>query len=258
MSALRTRRELLLFGVAGSACAVEGGVSALRPARHRAETTGEDAGSDASVTDATTADAVTPDSAEVFVSDAAPDLPPAVDASTSDAGGASPDHPDVAELDSAADAPSLVDVPKADSPSPTTDHLDASVDDTPDAAALDVTSADVGADCALEELYEGSLALSEVPLAGGVVDTVLSVVLARDARGLYAFSAVCPHRGCVVRIQRGASSICPCHDSTFNDDGEVTNGPAARPLLNHPVEVCQGRVYIDRSIGVPVGTRRRL
>lgn len=93
---------------------------------------------------------------------------------------------------------------------------------------------------------------------GGVLDLTLSVVVARDGRGLYAFSAVCPHEGCVVRITSGASTICPCHDSTFNDDGDWTGGPARRPLLNHPVEVCEGRVWVDRSLGVPLGTRRPL
>ena len=93
---------------------------------------------------------------------------------------------------------------------------------------------------------------------GGVVDYRISVVVARDARGLYAFSAVCPHNGCIVRSESGASTICPCHDSTFDDDGDWIMGPARRPLLNHPVEVCDGRVYVDRSLGVPVGTRRPL
>jgi Rieske Fe-S protein len=79
--------------------------------------------------------------------------------------------------------------------------------------------------------------------------------VARDARGLYAFSAVCPHEGCVVQITRGASTTCPCHDSTFDDDGDWTGGPARRPLLNHPVQVCEGRVYVDRSLGIPLGTR---
>jgi Rieske Fe-S protein len=99
------------------------------------------------------------------------------------------------------------------------------------------------------------LLLSEVPSRGGVVDLGINVVVARDARGLYAFSAVCPHEGCVVRITRGASTLCPCHDSTFDDDGDWTGGPARRPLLNHPVQVCEGRVYVDRSLGIPLGTR---
>lgn len=119
----------------------------------------------------------------------------------------------------------------------------------------DVLGVDAGPPCGLEDPFRASVLLSAVPSPGGVLDLGINVVVARDARGLYAFSAVCPHEGCVVQITRGASTACPCHDSTFDDDGDWTGGPARRPLLNHPVQVCEGRVYVDRSLGVPLGTR---
>jgi Rieske Fe-S protein len=162
--------------------------------------------------------------------------------------------------------PDVPDAPRGDVPR--ADVVDASAPDVVDATfardvtdvpaaqdVADVSTMDAGPPCGLEDPFRASVLLSAVPSPGGVVDVGINVVVARDARGLYAFSAVCPHEGCVVRITRGASTICPCHDSTFDDDGDWTGGPARRPLLNHPVQVCEGRVYVDRSLGVPLGTR---
>ncbi len=63
--------------------------------------------------------------------------------------------------------------------------------------------------------------------------------LQRDT--LTAFSAVCPHAGCVVRVSRGAAPIrCACHGSTFDvETGEPNRGPATEPLAT--VEVRWGR-----------------
>jgi len=160
---------------------------------------------------------------------------------------AAPDVVDATAPD-VVDATSASDVVDAVSPRDVTDVLAAQ-------DVADVSRVDAGPPCGLEDPFRASLLLSEVPSRGGVVDLGINVVVARDARGLYAFSAVCPHEGCVVRITRGASTLCPCHDSTFDDDGDWTGGPARRPLLNHPVQVCEGRVYVDHSLGIPLGTR---
>ena len=181
-----------------------------------------------------------------------------------------PDVVDAAAPRDVVDATAAPDVPVVPDATAPRDAVDATAaPDVPDATAAprdvtdvpaaqdvpDVPSADAGPPCGLEDPFRASVPLSAVPSPGGVVDLGINVVVARDARGLYAFSAVCPHEGCVVRITRGASTICPCHDSTFDDDGDWTGGPARRPLLNHPVRVCEGRVYVDRSLGVPLGTR---
>lgn len=55
----------------------------------------------------------------------------------------------------------------------------------------------------------------------------------RDGHGqLHAFSARCPHLGCVVRWNRAERSWdCPCHGSRFEAaNGTVLNGPAATGL----------------------------
>jgi Rieske Fe-S protein len=217
MSLDLSRRELLALGVATTACA------------------------SAPTSDTRTADRPAPD----VIDAAAPDV---VDAAAPDVvDAAAPDVVDATAPD-VVDATSASDVVDAVSPRDVTDVLAAQ-------DVADVSRVDAGPPCGLEDPFRASLLLSEVPSRGGVVDLGINVVVARDARGLYAFSAVCPHEGCVVRITRGASTLCPCHDSTFDDDGDWTGGPARRPLLNHPVQVCEGRVYVDRSLGIPLGTR---
>jgi Rieske Fe-S protein len=48
---------------------------------------------------------------------------------------------------------------------------------------------------------------------------------------LHAFSAVCPHLGCVVRWDGCEKTWdCPCHGSRFDALGRVLNGPAISDL----------------------------
>jgi glycine/D-amino acid oxidase-like deaminating enzyme/nitrite reductase/ring-hydroxylating ferredoxin subunit len=62
---------------------------------------------------------------------------------------------------------------------------------------------------------------------------VHQVALYRDGEGgLTAFSARCPHMGCVVRWSPQEKSWdCPCHGSRFDGrTGAILNGPASAPL----------------------------
>jgi glycine/D-amino acid oxidase-like deaminating enzyme/nitrite reductase/ring-hydroxylating ferredoxin subunit len=59
----------------------------------------------------------------------------------------------------------------------------------------------------------------------------------RDENGnLHAFSAVCPHLGCVVRWDSCEKTWdCPCHGSRFDALGCVLNGPAISDL--EPIDI---------------------
>ena len=85
-----------------------------------------------------------------------------------------------------------------------------------------------------------------------------NVLLFSDAEGIYAFSSICPHLGCVVSQDTEDRFECPCHGSSFDPSGEVTDGPAPRGL--DWLEVSQapnGWLYVDTSRAVPSGTKWR-
>lgn len=75
---------------------------------------------------------------------------------------------------------------------------------------------------------------SEIQKNEGKVITVAGKKIAayRGEDGdLHAFSAVCPHMGCIVHWNGAESSWdCPCHGSRFDAHGKVSNGPALSDL----------------------------
>ncbi|ANN15865.1 hypothetical protein SD37_09550 [Amycolatopsis orientalis] len=56
-----------------------------------------------------------------------------------------------------------------------------------------------------------------------------------------AFVATCTHQGCPI-TPAGSGFSCPCHGSTFDGTGQVTGGPATKPLTKVPVHVVDGQV----------------
>jgi Rieske Fe-S protein len=86
-------------------------------------------------------------------------------------------------------------------------------------------------------------ALDKVPENGGVV--IGSVVVTRGSgEDVHAFSAVCPHQGCLVDRVADGSIDCPCHGSRFDaSSGKRVAGPAKSPLSEVPVTVRDGSVY---------------
>ena len=56
-----------------------------------------------------------------------------------------------------------------------------------------------------------------------------------------AYSAVCTHEGCPVS-RTGNGFQCPCHGASYDDSGQVTGGPARRPLAKIAVAVKDGYV----------------
>jgi Rieske Fe-S protein len=77
-------------------------------------------------------------------------------------------------------------------------------------------------------------ALEEIPPGTGAIMRrgLGKIAVFRDAdNGIHAFSALCPHLGCVVRWNHAEETWdCPCHGSRFTARGEVVNGPANRNL----------------------------
>jgi nitrite reductase/ring-hydroxylating ferredoxin subunit len=85
------------------------------------------------------------------------------------------------------------------------------------------------------------------------------VIIGRDAGGLYAMTITCTHQGCDVEPSgsgASASIACPCHGSRFDENGAVTRGPAASPLVHFSITVdASGEVTIHGGSQVAADVR---
>ncbi len=75
----------------------------------------------------------------------------------------------------------------------------------------------------------------------------LPIFLIKRQGGIAAFSAICPHLGCIVKWDEGEKRFpCPCHASSFTSEGKVTGGPA-RPynLLEFRVKVAGEDISVE-------------
>jgi Rieske Fe-S protein len=52
----------------------------------------------------------------------------------------------------------------------------------------------------------------------------------RKGDQLFALSSLCTHRTCKLDVESDRSFFCPCHGSTFDPGGKVTEGPARHDL----------------------------
>ena len=95
-------------------------------------------------------------------------------------------------------------------------------------------------------------ASSDVTLGGSKVVTAatatgarIPIALARDSKGIHAFSAECPHAGYIVKPQGSDEFICPAHNSLFSSkDGAVLRGPASYGLGIYPVTETGGEIFV--------------
>ena len=84
-----------------------------------------------------------------------------------------------------------------------------------------------------------SVPAADIPVGGGKIFQGQKLVITQPTRGSFkAFSAVCPHQGCLVAAIEDGEIQCPCHASAFAvADGAVLNGPAATGLSTEQVVV---------------------
>ncbi len=72
-----------------------------------------------------------------------------------------------------------------------------------------------------------------------------NAVLMHTASGFQALSLACTHLGCTVNPSPEGFA-CPCHNSHYDPDGSVTQGPAAKPLQRLKVtENPQGELILS-------------
>lgn len=89
------------------------------------------------------------------------------------------------------------------------------------------------------EAAANTLSTADVPVGGGVILEESAVVVVQPAAGTYAaYTAVCPHQGCLVNEVVDNQIICPCHNSLFSAvDGAVIQGPALQGLTTAAISV---------------------
>jgi len=109
-------------------------------------------------------------------------------------------------------------------------------------------------------LYEPSPVVSaglpdHFPLNSVTLDPRFGIYLVHSRKGFYAMSAVCTHLGCMTVWKQDAGVIaCPCHGSTFRENGTVIGGPAPKPLPWLKTWLASnGEIMVDRSTIVPEG-----
>jgi Rieske Fe-S protein len=105
-----------------------------------------------------------------------------------------------------------------------------------DASQAADTVADAAATAA-DEAVSRLVSAADVPVGGGTVVESAQVVVTQPSEGEFrAFSAVCPHQGCLVTAVDDGAIACPCHGSRFDiSSGEVLAGPARTGLEERTV-----------------------
>lgn len=80
------------------------------------------------------------------------------------------------------------------------------------------------------------------------------VCIVREGNRLAAISTTCTHLGCIVAIA-DTGFACPCHGSRYDQDGNVTGGPAPKPLPWFKLTLApNGELEVDKNTQVDPGT----
>jgi cytochrome b6-f complex iron-sulfur subunit len=80
------------------------------------------------------------------------------------------------------------------------------------------------------------------------------VCVVREGDKVAAISTTCTHLGCIVSVSE-TGFACPCHGSHYDQDGNVTSGPAPRALSWYEVTLApNGDLVIDKDNEIEAGT----
>lgn len=80
------------------------------------------------------------------------------------------------------------------------------------------------------------------------------VCIVREGSRLAAISTTCTHLGCIVAIA-DTGFACPCHGSRYDQDGNVTGGPAPKALPWFKLTLApNGELEVDKNIQIDPGT----
>jgi Rieske Fe-S protein len=121
----------------------------------------------------------------------------------------------------------------------------------------DTTDSDNEAEAAVDcSGTSGTVVGAETDFPVGTWTLVQQFIVAQDANGFFAYSAICTHQGCLVNSPDSTgTALCICHGSEFDGNGNVIAGPAFQPLAHFAVNICGGSVYVDKTQRVNGQTR---
>ncbi len=75
--------------------------------------------------------------------------------------------------------------------------------------------------------------------------TAYAILDEANAHSLTVLSDVCTHLGCRVRwVPDQGIFACPCHDATFDRQGNVISGPPPRPLDRYEAKIKNDQLLI--------------
>jgi cytochrome b6-f complex iron-sulfur subunit len=78
-------------------------------------------------------------------------------------------------------------------------------------------------------------------------DARFYLIRSRDG-GFLAVHNRCPHLGCTVSWQADRQKFhCPCHASSFDGYGDLTNPPVPRPLDTFAISIEENMVQVDTA-----------
>ncbi|MGA2114449.1 MAG: Rieske (2Fe-2S) protein [Bryobacteraceae bacterium] len=94
----------------------------------------------------------------------------------------------------------------------------------------------------------------DYPPGTRIAREVERVCVVREGNKMAAISTTCTHLGCIVALADTGFS-CPCHGSRYDQDGNVTGGPAPKALAWYQVNLApNGEVMVDKNTEVQQGT----
>ena len=80
------------------------------------------------------------------------------------------------------------------------------------------------------------------------------ICIVREGDKVAAISTTCTHLGCIVGIS-DTGFACPCHGSRYDQDGNVTGGPAPKALPWYKVTLApNGEIEVDKDVEIQPGT----
>lgn len=80
------------------------------------------------------------------------------------------------------------------------------------------------------------------------------ICVAREGNQIAVISTTCTHLGCIVGVA-DTGFACPCHGSRYDQDGNVTGGPAPKALPWYQVKLApNGELEVDTSIEIQPGS----